>query len=60
MKEKIEKSIDLIAKKTYCKPKVEIISLDNEISLVMSSPPPVEPGGPWLPQAPIVQKIFKI
>ena len=56
MTEKIEKSIVLIAKKPYCAPKVEMISLDNEISLAMSSLPATEP---WLPEAPIVQKIFK-
>ena len=59
MTEKIEKSIVLIEKRPYCTPKVEMISLDHEISLVMYSPPSVEPGGPWLPEAPIVQKIFK-
>lgn len=58
MTEKIEKSIVLIEKRPYCTPKVEMISLDNEISLSMSSLPATEPWS-GLPEAPIVQKIFK-
>jgi len=34
----------LINKKTYIKPRVELIKLDNEISLALQSTPPEGPG----------------
>jgi hypothetical protein len=33
-------------KKKYESPRIEIISLDNEISLALASEPPVGPGEP--------------
>jgi hypothetical protein len=44
-------------KKSYVSPTLELIKLDTEIALVMSSD--IVPVHPMLPEAPIVQKIFK-
>ncbi|NTW32315.1 MAG: hypothetical protein HGB12_06785 [Bacteroidetes bacterium] len=32
-------------KRTYSKPQIERVKIDNEISMVMMSPPPLDPGG---------------
>ena len=50
-------------KKPYVAPKLELIKLDTEISLVMTSPPPGNPPGmPQMPNMPegYIQKIFKL
>jgi hypothetical protein len=46
-------------KKGYQQPKVELIKLDIEISLVMNSPPPPHPQMPLIPEG-WVQKVFKV
>jgi len=40
----MKKKIETIAKKTYIAPQIERIKLDNDISLVLESNPPLGPG----------------
>ena len=40
----MEKNTKSIQKSTYCTPQIELIKLDNEISLQLQSEPPVAPG----------------
>ena len=56
---KVNKPLSPADKKTYQSPEVEQISLDTEISLVMTSPPPPNPQMPQMPEG-WVQKIFKL
>jgi hypothetical protein len=35
---------DTISKRTYCSPQIEQVKLDNGISLVLDSNPPIGPG----------------
>ena len=48
-------------KRAYATPSVEQVKLDTEISLVMSSEVPENPGGSGMAPVPqFVQKIFKL
>lgn len=41
-----------IHKKRYCSPTLISVKVDQEITLMMVSPPPVEPDSPVVPKAP--------
>ena len=46
---KINKTKEINIKRSYSKPQIERIQLDNEISMVMMSAPPADPDGSLQP-----------
>ncbi len=48
------------SKKRYIKPRIEIIFLDNDISLQLESNPPLGPGETFLSPAYLKHEPFKV
>lgn len=46
---KINKKKEIEIKRSYAKPQIERVKLDNEISMVMMSAPPADPDGSLQP-----------